>query len=55
VLQQEFLLARPCRRCGVADNRLRNLDYPEAEMEKLRRGERPRNASSPSRRRSPAR
>jgi membrane fusion protein, copper/silver efflux system len=42
VLQQEFLLARGMQGPqGVADNRLRNLDYPEAEMDKLRRGERP--------------
>jgi Cu(I)/Ag(I) efflux system membrane fusion protein len=42
VLQQEFLLARGMQGPqGVADNRLRNLDYPEAEMEKLRRGEKP--------------
>jgi Cu(I)/Ag(I) efflux system membrane fusion protein len=42
VLQQEFLLARGMGGPrGVADNRLRNLDYPEAEMEKLRRGEAP--------------
>jgi Cu(I)/Ag(I) efflux system membrane fusion protein len=42
VLQQEFLLARGMQGPqGVADNRLRNLDYPEAEMEKLRRGDRP--------------
>ncbi len=42
VLQQEFLLARNMQGPrGVADNRLRNLDYPEAEMEKLRRGEAP--------------
>jgi len=42
VLQQEFLLARGLQGPqGVADNRLRNLDYPEAEMERLRRGEKP--------------
>ena len=42
VLQQEYLLARGMQGPqGVADNRLRNLDYPEAEFEKLRRGERP--------------
>jgi Cu(I)/Ag(I) efflux system membrane fusion protein len=42
VLQQEFLLARGLQGPqGVADNRLRNLDYPEVEMEKLRRGEKP--------------
>lgn len=42
VLQQEYLLARGMGGPqGVADNRLRNLDYPEAEFEKLRRGEKP--------------
>src|SRR5882757_7744636 len=42
ILQQEFLLARGMQGPpGVADNRLRNLDYPEAEMDRLRRGERP--------------
>jgi Cu(I)/Ag(I) efflux system membrane fusion protein len=42
VLQQEYLLARGMQGPqGVADNRLRNLDYPEAEFDKLRRGERP--------------
>jgi Cu(I)/Ag(I) efflux system membrane fusion protein len=42
VLQQEYLLARGLQGPqGVADNRLRNLDYPEAEFEKLRRGEKP--------------
>ena len=39
VLQQEFLLSRGTQ--GSADNRLRNLDYPESDLEKLRRGERP--------------
>ncbi len=39
VLQQEFMLSRGTQ--GAADNRLRNLDYPESELEKLRRGERP--------------
>jgi len=42
VLQQEYLVARSVQGPqGVADNRLRNLDYPEAEFDKLRRGERP--------------
>src|SRR5215471_4426285 len=42
VLQQEYLLARGLQGPqGVADNRLRNLDYPEAEFERLRRGEKP--------------
>ncbi|UYN95901.1 MAG: efflux RND transporter periplasmic adaptor subunit [Enhydrobacter sp.] len=39
VLQQEFVLSRGTQ--GSADNRLRNLDYPESDLEKLRRGERP--------------
>ncbi len=39
VLQQEFMLSRGTQ--GGADNRLRNLDYPESELERLRRGERP--------------
>jgi len=39
VLQQEFMLSRGTQ--GSADNRLRNLDYPESDLEKLRRGERP--------------
>jgi Cu(I)/Ag(I) efflux system membrane fusion protein len=42
VLQQEFALSRGLQGpAGAADGRLRNLDYPEAELEKLRRGERP--------------
>jgi len=41
VLQQEFLVARGMQGQGVADNRLRNLDYPEAEFDKLRRGDKP--------------
>lgn len=42
VLQQEFALSRSMQGpAGAADGRLRNLDYPEAELEKLRRGERP--------------
>ncbi len=42
VLQQEYLVARGMQgRQGVADNRLRNLDYPQAELDKLRRGEAP--------------
>jgi len=42
VLQQEFALSRGMQGpAGAADGRLRNLDYPEAEFEKLRRGERP--------------
>ena len=39
VLQQEWNLAG---RGSYASDKLRNLDYPEAGMEKLRRGERPR-------------
>jgi membrane fusion protein, copper/silver efflux system len=45
VLQQEWNLAG---RSSYASDKLRNLDYPEAEMEKLRRGERPRTISIPS-------
>jgi membrane fusion protein, copper/silver efflux system len=42
VLQQEFALSRGMQGpAGAADGRLRNLDYPEAELERLRRGERP--------------
>ena len=40
VLQQEFVLSHGMQGAGAADGRLRNLDYPEAELEKLRRGER---------------
>jgi Cu(I)/Ag(I) efflux system membrane fusion protein len=36
VLQQEWRIAG---RGGLAADKLRNLDYPEAEMERLRRGE----------------
>jgi Cu(I)/Ag(I) efflux system membrane fusion protein len=39
VLQQEWALAG---RSLYASDKLRNLDYPEAAMERLRRGERPR-------------
>jgi membrane fusion protein, copper/silver efflux system len=45
VLQQEWALAG---RSGYASDKLRNLDYPEAAMEKLRRGERPRTVAIPS-------
>ncbi|MGE0853176.1 MAG: efflux RND transporter periplasmic adaptor subunit [Hyphomicrobiaceae bacterium] len=45
VLQQEWALAG---RSGYASDKLRNLDYPEREMERLRRGERPRTVSIPS-------
>jgi len=42
VLQQEYLVARGVQgRREAADNRLRNLDYPQAEFDKLRRGEAP--------------
>ena len=37
VLQQEFMLSRGTQ--SGAEGRLRNLDYPEAELEKLRRGD----------------
>jgi len=45
VLQQEWQLAG---RGTYASDKLRNLDYPEAELEKLRRGERPRTVAIPS-------
>ena len=45
VLQQEWILAG---RSGYASEKLRNFDYPEAELEKLRRGERPRTIAIPS-------
>ena len=49
VLQQEFMLSRGMQGPGAADGRLRNLDYPAAELEKLRRGERaPRTIAVPS-------
>lgn len=38
VLQQEFMLSRGTQ--SGAEGRLRNLDYPEGELEKLRRGDR---------------
>src|SRR5260370_734374 len=41
VLQQEFILWRGMRGPGAADGRVRNLDYPPAELDKLRRGEKP--------------
>lgn len=41
VLQQEFLMANRLQGPqGIGDARLRNMDYPERELEKLRRGER---------------
>ncbi|MCW5701630.1 MAG: efflux RND transporter periplasmic adaptor subunit [Bradyrhizobium sp.] len=41
VLQQEFLLANRLQGPqGIGDARLRNMDYPERELAKLRRGER---------------
>lgn len=39
VLQQEFMLSRGTQ--SGAEGRLRNLDYPEAHLEKLRRGDHP--------------
>lgn len=45
VLQQEWALAG---RSSYASDKLRNLDYPEAELEKLKRGERPRTVAIPS-------
>ena len=45
VLQQEWALAG---RSAYAADKLRNFDYPEAEIEKLRRGERPRTVTIPS-------
>lgn len=45
MLQQEWNLAG---RSAAASDKLRNLDYPEAEVERLRRGERPRAVSIPS-------
>ena len=41
VLQQEFTLSHGMSGPGAADGRLRNLDYPPAELDKLRRGEKP--------------
>lgn len=41
VLQQEFVLSHGMTGTGGADGRLRNLDYPPAELEKLRHGEKP--------------
>jgi len=50
VLQQEFMLSRSMQGpAGVADGRLRNVDYPESELDKLRRGERaPRTIAVPA-------
>jgi Cu(I)/Ag(I) efflux system membrane fusion protein len=49
VLQQEYLVARGVQgRQEVADNRLRNLDYPPAAFDRLRRGEAPRIIGIPS-------
>jgi Cu(I)/Ag(I) efflux system membrane fusion protein len=45
VLQQEWSLAG---RSDDASGKLRNFDYPEAALEKLRRGERPRTIAIPS-------
>lgn len=42
VLQREFANARGQQApAGVYEERMRNMDYPEPELEKLRRGERP--------------
>jgi Cu(I)/Ag(I) efflux system membrane fusion protein len=41
VLQQEFAMSRGLQGAAASEGRLRNLDYPEAELERLRRGERP--------------
>jgi Cu(I)/Ag(I) efflux system membrane fusion protein len=42
VLQQEFALSRGLSGAStVGDGRLRNMDFPEAELEKLRRGGQP--------------
>jgi Cu(I)/Ag(I) efflux system membrane fusion protein len=42
VLQQEFQLARGLQgAAGAGDGRLRSMDFPDAELEKLRRGGRP--------------
>ena len=49
VLQQEYLVARGVQgRQEVADNRLRNLDYPPAAFDRLRHGEAPRVIGFPS-------
>ena len=49
VLQQEFVLSRGLQGPGAADGRLRNLDYPEAELDRLRRGDKaPRTIAVPS-------
>lgn len=45
VLQQEWMLAG---RSAYATDKLRYLDYPEAEIDRLRRGERPRTVAIPS-------
>jgi Cu(I)/Ag(I) efflux system membrane fusion protein len=44
VLQQEFVLSHGMSGAGAADGRLRNLDYPQAELDRLRRGEKPARA-----------
>jgi len=42
VLQQEFQLSRGLQgQAAVGDGRLRNMDFPESELERLRRGGRP--------------
>jgi Cu(I)/Ag(I) efflux system membrane fusion protein len=42
VLQQEFVASRGLQSGTANDGRLRNLDYPESELDRLRRGETPR-------------
>lgn len=42
VLQQEFIASRGLQSGTANDGRLRNLDYPESELDRLRRGEAPR-------------
>jgi Cu(I)/Ag(I) efflux system membrane fusion protein len=41
VLQQEFAVSRGMQGTAASEGRLRNLDYPQAEFERLRRGEKP--------------
>lgn len=41
VLQQEYVVARGMQGTATSDGRLRYLDYPESELEKLRRGGQP--------------
>jgi Cu(I)/Ag(I) efflux system membrane fusion protein len=41
VLQQEYVVARGMQGASASEERLRNLDYPEAALERLRHGEKP--------------